>query len=126
MVWITENIFWILIIAGVLNFSAAAFAFSPQRAFKSAFGHELPNDPAVHILARTLGVVVAAVGALLIMAAFDEQARFWVLIFASLGKLVFAGQLIAHGRRYRSSRAYLAAVVDLVMVAIFLIYVAAR
>jgi len=123
---IVENIFWILIVCGTLNLSTIILLFAPAAAFRASFGETWPNSPGATIVARTAGAMIAAVGVLLILAAFEPQMRLWVLIFASVGKLVFAGSILGQAGRYRGTQAFSAAIVDLLMVALFMTYLVAR
>ena len=119
---VTEHIFWILILSGVLTFSMVQAVFAPERTIRSLFGETLPDSPAARLVIRSWGTVVAAGGVLLICAAFEPALREWVLIFLGFGKLCFAALIFSAGKRYARHQAMLAAVIDTGMVVLFALY----
>lgn len=122
MNWIVINIDWILIVCGVLTFSAVQLAVAPRYALRSVFGEETQGRLA-DLLARSQGGMVAASGLLLIYAAFHAEARLPILLFSAVGKINFIGLVIAKG--YRGLMAMVTALADAIMVLLFALYLLA-
>ncbi len=122
---IVDNMFWIMMISGILTSTMISAVLAPGYAFKSYFGEELPAGSPAFLVVRNWGALIAGVGVLLIVGAFDETIRTWVLIFASFGKALFVGFVFAAGMRYLGHQAFIAASIDLIMVILFVIYLIA-
>ena len=69
--------------------------------------------------------MIFATGLLLIYAAYHEEARLPILVFASFTKLTFAALVLSNGGRYRRKLATQVAVGDLTMVGLFSWYLLA-
>ncbi len=123
MDWIVGNITWIMLVSGALTCTMVYAAVAPKAALRATFGETL-EGPLAEIIVRSWGSLIALVGAMLIYNAYDPPGRSLVLIVASLGKLIFIGLVLAQGGRYLRRQAGLAAAVDLVMVALFIGYLA--
>jgi len=76
------------------------------------------------IVVRNWGALIALVGALLIYGAFNPASRPLILTVAGVSKLVFICLVLAHGTHYLGQQAGIAIVIDLVMVVLFICYLA--
>jgi hypothetical protein len=121
MNWIVANIKWIMLVSGVLTGTMLYAAIAPQAALRSTFGETL-EGPLAEILVRNWGALIFLVGGMLIYGAYDPPGRPLILIVAGLSKLVFIGLVLAHGRQYLGHQAGLAVLIDLVVVALFVVY----
>jgi hypothetical protein len=118
---IAANIRWIMLVSGALTCTMLYAAIAPQAALRSSFGETL-EGPLAEIVVRNWGALIGLVGAMLIYGAWNPPVRPLVLTVAGLSKLTFIGLVLAHGRQYLGNQAGLAIVIDLVMVALFLVY----
>jgi hypothetical protein len=96
---------------------------APRSAFKLMFG-EVADGPLGELLTRNWGQMIFATGLLLIYAGCHEEARMPILLFASFTKLTFASLVISNGRRYARKLAMQVAGGDLIMVGLFVWYLA--
>jgi hypothetical protein len=124
MSWIVTNIYWVLIVCGVLTTTMLFPMIAPCRAFKLIFG-EVPDGPLSKLLARNWGQIIFSTGLLLFYAACHEEARLPILMFASFTKLTFASLVISNGGRYAKKMAMQLACGDLTMVGLFVWYLIA-
>jgi hypothetical protein len=123
MDWIVINSYWVLIVCGVLTTTMLFPMIAPRRAFKNIFG-EVADGPLGELLTRNWGQMIFATGLLLIYAAYHEEARLPILLFASFTKLTFALLVISNGERYARKLAMQVACGDLIMVGLFVWYLA--
>jgi hypothetical protein len=121
--WIAGNIGWLLIACGAATCSMAAMAVAPRFAVRYIFGEEASGAIA-DVMARTWGVMILASGVALIYVAFDARVRVPVIALAIIGKATFSASVLSS--RLRRQRAVVMALVDLVMVALFLWYLVAN
>ena len=124
MSWIVTNMHWVLIVCGALTTTMLLPMIAPRFAFKHMFG-EAADGPLGELLTRNWGQMIFATGLLLIYAAYHEEARLPILLFASFTKLTFAGLVISNGGRYARKIAMQVAVGDLTMVGLFVWYLLA-
>jgi uncharacterized protein YjeT (DUF2065 family) len=124
MNWIVTNINWILIVCGALTTTMLFPMIAPRRAFNYMFG-EAADGPLGELLTRNWGQMIFATGLLLIYAAYHEEARLPILVFASFTKLTFASLVISNGVRYARKLAMQVAGGDLIMVGLFVWYLIA-
>jgi hypothetical protein len=122
--WIVSNIHWVLIVCGVLTATMLFPMIAPRRAFDLMFG-EVADGPLGELLTRNWSQMIFATGLLLIYAAYHEEARLPILIFASFSKLTFASLVISNGGRYARKMAMQIAGGDLIMVGLFAWYLVA-
>ena len=115
---IVANMKWIMLVSGALTCTMVYAAIAPKAALRSTFGETL-DGPVAEIVVRNWGALIALVGAMLIYGAYDPLHRPLILVVAGLSKLIFLSLVLAQGTRYLSRRAGVAAVIDLVMVALF-------
>lgn len=118
---IADNIFWILIVAGALTSTMLAAAVAPRAMFTSMFG-SVAEGPLGNLLMRNWAFLVSASGLLMIYAAFEEPVRLPAILFAVIGKLMFAWLVFAGGKTLASAR--MMAIVDVVISAVLIAYLA--
>jgi len=121
---VARNIKWIMLVAGALTCTMAYAAVAPQAALLSTFGETL-EGPLAEIVVRNWGALIGLIGAMLIYGALSEPHRSFVLIVAGASKLVFIALVLSQGGRYLRRQAGVAIIVDAVMVALFVAYLAA-
>ena len=124
MSWIVVHMDRVLIVCGALTATMLFPMIAPRIAFKTMFG-EAAQGSLGELLMRNWGQMIAATGFLLIYAAYHEEARLPILVFASITKLTFASLVISNGGRYVKKMAMQIAVGDLIMVLLFLWYLLA-
>ncbi len=122
MSWIARNIGWILVVCGVATSSMLAMAIAPRFTVGYVFG-EQASGAISEVMARTWGAMIFASGLALIYAAFDPSVRVPVLVLAIIGKGTFSTSVLMSG--LRRERAFTMALADLVMIALFVWYLAA-
>lgn len=116
---ISDNIFWILIAAGVVTSTMLATAVAPARVFQGLFGASLEGRLG-DLLMRNWGLLIGMSGLLLIYAAWDENIRVPVMLFSIVGKLSFAAYVLAAGAELKAARG--GAVLDLIISGLFIAY----
>ena len=121
MKWVVTKMKWIMFVAGALTCTMFYAAIAPQAALLSSFGATL-EGPLAELIVRNWGALIGLVGVMLIYGAFDPPSRPLVLTVAGISKLIFIGLVLAQGNRYLGYQAGTAVVVDLVMVALFILY----
>lgn len=121
MNWIVTKMKWIMLVAGALTCTMFYAAIAPQAALRSNFGATL-EGPLAELIVRNWGALIGLMGVMLIYGAFDPPSRPLALTIAGISKLIFIGLVLAQGNRYLSYQAGTAVVVDLAMVALFIIY----
>ncbi len=119
-----DNMQWVLLVCGLLTVSLAQAVFAPRAAMRAYFG-EAPESKATDLLMRNWGMLVAAGGVLLIVAAFLPDVRPVALVFVGLTKLSFITLVLLAGRSFLKTQAGLAIVIDGIMVALFAAYLVA-
>ena len=124
MSWIVTNMYWVLIVCGVLTATMILPMVAPRFAFKHIFG-EAADGQLGELLTRNWGQMIFATGLLLIYAAYHEEARLPILMFAAFTKLTFAILVISNGGRYARKIAMQVAFGDLTMVGLFAWYLLA-
>jgi hypothetical protein len=122
--WIVAKIKWIMLVSGVLTCTMIFAAVAPQAAMRSTFGVTL-EGPLAEIVVRNWGALITLVGAMLIYGAFNPPTRTLVLTVAGLSKLTFIGLVLAYGTQYLGHQAGVSIAVDLIMVVLFICYLAA-
>ena len=121
MSWIVTNIEWVLIVCGALTMSMLLPMLAPRFAFNNMFG-EMAEGPLGNLLMRNWGQMIFATGLMLVYAAYHDESRLPILLFASFTKLTFATLVLSNGARYARKPAILIAVGDLTMVGLFMWY----
>lgn len=123
MRWIVQNIDWVLIVSGLLTCSMISMALAPRFAMRSTFG-EVAEGPVANLIARSWGAMIFASGLMLIYAAWHAEARLPILLFSIVGKLGFVALVLAEPR-FRRPSALIAALGDVVIVALLSWYLVA-
>jgi uncharacterized protein YjeT (DUF2065 family) len=113
-----------LIVCGALTTTMLFPMIAPRRAFNLMFG-EVAEGSLGELLTRNWGQMIFATGLLLIYAAYHEEARLPILVFASFTKLTFASLVISNLGRYARKPAMRVAGGDLIMVGLFVWYLVA-
>lgn len=121
MNWIVAKFKWIMLVSGALTCTMFYAAIAPQAALRSTFGETLEGSLA-EIVVRNWGALIALVGAMLIYGAYDPPGRPLILTIAGVSKLIFIGLVLSYGKQYLGHQAGLAVAIDLVMVALFIVY----
>ena len=117
---ITENIKWIMLVSGVLTCTMIYAAIDPEAALMNTFGASI-SGPIAEIVVRNWGMLITLVGAMLIYGAIEPLHRSFVLVVASISKIVFIGLVLIIGNQYLD-KAGIAIAFDSVIVVIFFIY----
>jgi len=121
---LVDNMQWVLLVCGLLTVSLAQAVFAPRAAMRAYFG-EAPESKVTDLLMRNWGMLVAAGGVLLIVAAFLPDVRPVALVFVGLTKVSFITLVLLAGRSFLKTQAGLAIVIDGIMVALFAAYLVA-
>jgi energy-converting hydrogenase Eha subunit E len=116
------NIKWVMIVAGLITFGMIYAVVAPQAALRLTFGATL-EEPLADVIVRNWGGYIALLGVTLIYGAYNQPARRFILTFASVSKLIFIGCVVGFGSQYLG-KAGIAVVTDLVLVALFVTYLA--
>lgn len=117
---IVKNIKWIMIISGALTCTMIYAAIDPEAALMSTFGETI-SGPIAEIVVRNWGALITIIGAMLIFGAFKPIHRSFVLVVASIGKIIFIGLVLTIGGQYLN-KAGVAIVFDSIVVIIYFIY----
>jgi hypothetical protein len=118
---IATHIKWIMLVSGGLTSTMLYAAIAPQAALRSSFGETL-EGPLAEILVRNWGALVFLVGLMLIHGAYTPASRSLVLVIAGVSKLAFIGLVLTYGRQFLAHQVGLAVAIDLMMVALFTLY----
>jgi hypothetical protein len=121
---VVDNIYWILIVTGVLTALVGLGALRPQKGLADVFG-STTDDPAALLVVRHWNFLVGVSGVLLIVAALHPEWRVPLLWFAIASKSSFAALILAQFRSFAGKPAIVGAIADVVMVALYLIYLVA-
>lgn len=117
---ITENIRLILVVTGAMTIGAIGFFLFPRLLLQRAFGVE-EIGPALTVVTRHWGLLLALMGALLVYAAFAPGLRGPVVVAATIEKIIFAG-LVFLGPLKKFGIAKWAAVGDSCMALLYVFY----
>lgn len=123
MSWIVDRIKWIMLVSGALTCTMLYAAVAPQAALRSTFGHTL-EGPVAEIVVRNWAALITLVGVMLIYGAYKPPSRQLIISVAGLSKLVFIGLVIAQGSHFIGQQVIVAAVIDLIEVILFTVYLA--
>ncbi len=121
---ITKNIKWIMLVSGILTCTMIYAAIAPQAALNSTFGASI-SGPIAEIVVRNWGALITLVGVMLIYGAFNATHTTFILIIATISKVIFIGLVLTFGSQYLG-KAGIAIVFDSVVVVLFLIYLMRR
>lgn len=118
---VVDNIYWILIVTGVLTAGVGLNALMPARGLTQAFGSST-DDPGALLVARHWFFLIGVTGVLLIVAALHPEWRTPLLWLAVASKSSFAALVFINMAKFKGGAALIGAIADVVMVALFLIY----
>lgn len=104
MIFIVENIQWIMLISGIATCTMVYAVFFPAKALQTTFG-ESPSHPVTDLLVRSWGALVALIGVMLIYAAMEPNSRELAAVIAGSSKIVWCILFITFGRAYLSKGA---------------------
>jgi hypothetical protein len=119
---LVSHIELILLLTGLATSGALVMCLAPTLALKTLFG-KASSDAVSLLIARHWGLLIFLVGALLIYAAYHAEIRVSALVLASAEKTAFALGVFASPLR-RCRMAFVAALADAGMAALYLIYLA--
>jgi hypothetical protein len=112
---------WILVASGIITAAGGLFAAAAPRALlRTVFG-VTETGAALRFFARHWGVLIFAIGALLVWAAYDPSQRGAVLVAAALEKLAVVA-MIFFGPLPRTRLMTVAAVADGTFALLYLAY----
>lgn len=120
MSWVVSNIKWIMLVSGVLTCTMLYAAIAPNAALEFMFGETL-QGPLAEIVVRNWGVLIGAVGLMLIYGAFNAHVRKLVVVVALSSKLAFIGLILAFGSNYLSKTGA-SILFDAVVIGLFVMY----
>jgi hypothetical protein len=115
------NIHRLMIVSGALTMTMIYAAIAPDAALRSTFGEGV-SSPAMEVVVRNWGVLIALMGALLVYAARKPEMRPLALAAAGASKLAFVALVLSHGTRFLGYQAGVAVVIDSAWVAVFAWY----
>ncbi len=121
MGFVVSSISWIMLVSGFLTLTMIYAAIAPQAALKATFGETI-EGPLAEIIVRNWGALIAIVGGMLIYGAYDPPLRPLILAVAGGSKVIFIALVVSQGGRYLRRQAGVAVAIDLVMVALFAVY----
>ena len=121
---IVDNIFWILMVTGVLTTLVALGALAPGRAVAQAYGSELA-DPGLTLVVRHWHFLIGVSGILLIVAALHPEWRVPLMWTAIASKSAFAALVLGQFRAFAGKPVITGAIADIVMVVLYLLYLVA-
>lgn len=121
MGFVVSSISWIMLVSGFLTLTMIYAAIAPQAALKATFGETI-EGPLAEIIVRNWGALIAIVGGMLIYGVYDPPLRPLILAVAGASKVIFIALVVSQGGRYLRRQAGVAVAIDLVMVALFAVY----
>ena len=119
---LVDNIQWMLLAAGLLTCSTIQATVAPRATVRTYFG-EAPDSPQFDLVVRNWGRLITAAGALLIWASFAPDVRLAAIALAIVTKTAFIALMLGSGVMKR--QAWVALVVDSIMVFLFAAYLIA-
>lgn len=124
MTWLVDNMYWVMLISGILTCTMFYGAIAPRAALLSMFGASL-EGPLAEVIVRNWAALITLSGAMLIYGAYAVEARPLVLIVVGTSKLIFISLVLSQFGEFGRRQAGIAAAIDMVMVALFAAYLAA-
>ncbi len=118
---------WLMLVSGVITATTFYAAINPSQALQSNFGDfHLFLSPAIEVVIRSWAVLVTLMGVLLMFGAFVPVHRSLILVIVSISKLAFIGFNFYFIKELFSHQIGAAVIFDLVLVALFLIYLISK
>lgn len=112
---------WVMLVAGLLTLTLIFVVVAPEAAMRKNFGIGI-DSPAMEIVVRSWGALIALVGAMLVYGAFKPAVRPLVLTVAAVSKLVFVGLMLTRGRAYLGLDIGAAVVIDSIEIVLFVLF----
>ncbi len=120
MLWLNNNIKWIMLIAGVGTCTMLYAALAPQAALTGMFGHGLQSEgAAAEVVVRNWAALITLVGVLLIYGAFNPLHRPIILALACASKAIFVGLALAFAREDIGQQLGVAIIFDALLIIVF-------
>jgi hypothetical protein len=123
MGWIERNIKGIMLVSGIFTFGLVYAFVAPFAALRTLFGASL-EGPVANMVVRNWGALIALVGAMIVYGAFRPAVRRFVLATTAISKVVFIWLVIAGGSQFLGQLIAVAALIDVVVVLLFAVYLA--
>ena len=120
MKW-NRTIKWIMLVAGLLTLTMIFVVVAPEAAMRKNFGIGI-DSPAMEIVVRNWGALIALVGAMLVYGAFHPAVRPLVLTVAAASKTVFVALMLTRGRAYLGLDIGAAVVIDSIEIVLFVLF----
>lgn len=117
MSWVVAHVRSIMLVSGLLTATMLYAAVAPQSALRATFGTGL-EGPVAEVVVRNWGVLIAAIGGLLIYAAGNPAVRPAAAAVAGATKAAFLLLLMLWGRDFIAGPAIVPFVSDVVQVAL--------
>jgi hypothetical protein len=114
---------WVMLVAGILTCTMFYAAIAPSASLQSNFGTAL-DGPLAEIVVRNWGVLIGLVGLMLVYGAFNETNRRMALLVGAVSKVAFIALVLTYGRQFLEFQVGTAVIVDSIMVALFVAYLA--
>ena len=126
MEFLSKYIGWIMVAAGILTLTMIQGVFAPKAVVRAYLGEALANA-GVTLVVRNWSFLIVTTAAFLIYAALvDPGLRTAAIVVSGAGKLCFVALVFGQGRRYARSQAFVAAILDMLFVAAFALYLLTR
>ena len=120
---LTTSIGWVLVVSGIVTAGGGLVALLfPHFNLRSTYGDESPTSVSVFFV-RHWGVLIIAVGGLIILSAYDPAIRVPILVAAAVEKFAI-GLLVFFGPVKRTSGMTVVAIVDGIFALLYVGYLA--
>jgi hypothetical protein len=120
---LTTSIGWVLVVSGIVTAGGGLVALLfPHFNLRSTYGDESPTSVSVFFV-RHWGVLILAVGGLIILSAYDPAIRVPILVAAAVEKFAI-GLLVFFGPVKRTSGMTVVAIVDGIFALLYVGYLA--
>ncbi|HXT22956.1 MAG TPA: hypothetical protein VN923_19565 [Thermoanaerobaculia bacterium] len=121
MSWIVRRIKAIMLVSGIFTLGQLYAFVAPFGALRTLFGASL-EGPVANMVVRNWGALIALIGAMIVYGAFHPPLRRFILATTAVSKVVFIGLVIAGGSQFLGHPIAIAALVDVVVVLLFTVY----
>ena len=111
-------------VSGLLTCSMFLGLFDPARSLEMNFGAATTNEPATQIVTRNWSALIGISGIMLIYGAFVPSLRKFVLLIASLSKIIFIILVVSYLPNFMNYSAGVAVIADSIMIIFFAAYIA--
>ena len=118
MRFFVEKFKWVMLISGLLTCTMFLGLFSPRMQLENNFGQTL-TGPVAEVLVRNWSALIGMIGVMLIYGAFRPAVRKFVLVIASVCKIIFITLILIYGREFLSHGLGTAVVADAVMILLY-------